>query len=82
MWLDVNVMLSLGCPLSDRAWLKASLPCSLGVLSIKSASLHDHAAVLGSLDFTCTEPGCQHPGTGLRSVYSSLLHPPCPGPCC
>ena len=38
-----------GAPLSDWAWLKASLPCSLGGLTIREASLHAPAAFLSSL---------------------------------
>ena len=38
-----------GGPLSDWAWLKASLPVSLGGLAIRRASLHAPAAFIGSL---------------------------------
>ena len=38
-----------GAPLSDWAWLKASLPSSLGGLTVRQASLHAPAAFLGSL---------------------------------
>ena len=36
-------------PLPDWAWLKASLPVSLGGLGIRRASLHAPAAFIGSL---------------------------------
>ena len=39
-------------PLSDWAWLKASLPSSLGGLTIREAGLHAPAAFLSSLDQT------------------------------
>ena len=38
-----------GGPLSDWAWLKASLPSSLGGLNIRSANLHAPAAYISSL---------------------------------
>ena len=38
-----------GGPLPDWAWLKASLPVSLGGLGIRRASLHAPAAFIGSL---------------------------------
>ena len=38
-----------GCPLSQWAWLKASLPSSLGGLNIRRASLHAPAAFISSL---------------------------------
>ena len=37
-----------GSPLSDWSWLKASLPPSLGGLSLRRASLHAPAAYIGS----------------------------------
>ena len=37
-----------GSPLSDWSWLKASLPSSLGGLSLRRASLHAPAAYIGS----------------------------------
>ena len=43
-----------GCPLSNWAWLKASLPSSLGGLNIRQASLHVPAAFIGS--FHQSEP--------------------------
>ena len=43
-----------GCPLSNWAWLKASLPSSLGGLNIRQASLHAPAAFIGS--FHQSEP--------------------------
>ena len=41
-----------GSPLSDWAWLKASLPSSFGGLNIRWASLHAPAAYIGSLHQT------------------------------
>ena len=41
-----------GSPLSDWAWLKASLPSNRGGLNIRRASLHAPAAFLGSLQQT------------------------------
>ena len=41
-----------GSPLSDWAWLKASLPSSFGGLNIRRASLHAPAAYIGSLHQT------------------------------
>ena len=41
-----------GGPLSDWAWLKASLPTSLGGLNLRSASRHASAAYLSSLHVT------------------------------
>ena len=41
-----------GSPLSDWAWLKASLPSSFGGLNIRRASLHAPAADIGSLHQT------------------------------
>ena len=38
----------LGGPMSDWAWLKATLPCCLGGLNLRSASLHAPAAFLAS----------------------------------
>ncbi|ETW96706.1 MAG: hypothetical protein ETSY2_45945 [Candidatus Entotheonella gemina] len=38
----------VGCPLSDWAWMKASLPSSLGGLGIRPASLHASAAFISS----------------------------------
>ena len=39
----------VGSPLTDWAWLKASLPSSLGGLNLRSASLHAPAAYVSSL---------------------------------
>ena len=39
----------LGSPLSDWAWLKASLPSSSGGLGLRQATLHAPAAYIGSL---------------------------------
>ena len=44
----------MGCPLSNWAWLKGSLPSSLGGLNIRQASLHAPAAFIGS--FHQSEP--------------------------
>ena len=38
-----------GGPLSDWAWLKANLPCSLGGLNLRSAALHAPAAYISSI---------------------------------
>ena len=38
-----------GGPLSDWAWLKANLPCSLGGLNLRSAVLHAPAAYISSI---------------------------------
>ena len=38
-----------GCPLSDWAWLKSSLPSSLGGLNIRHATLYAPAAFIGSI---------------------------------
>ena len=38
-----------GCPLSDWAWLKTSLPSSLGGLNIRHATLYAPAAFIGSI---------------------------------
>ena len=38
-----------GGPLSDWAWLKANLPCSLGGLNLWSAALHAPAAYISSI---------------------------------
>lgn len=38
-----------GAPLPDWAWLKATLPCSLGGLNLRSAHLHAPAAYVSSL---------------------------------
>ena len=38
-----------GSPLSDWAWLKANLPCSLGGLNLRSAALHAPAACISSI---------------------------------
>ena len=38
-----------GGPLSDWAWLKANLPCSLGGLNLRSAALHAPAACISSI---------------------------------
>ena len=40
----------VGAPLSDWAWLKASLPSSLGGLNMRSATLHTPSAYVSSLD--------------------------------
>lgn len=42
-----------GSPLSDWAWLKASLPSSYGGLNIRRASLHAPAAYVSSLAQSC-----------------------------
>ena len=39
----------MGGPLSDLAWLKANLPCSLGGLYLRSAVLHAPAAYISSI---------------------------------
>ena len=39
-----------GGPLSEWAWLKASLLCSRGGLGIMRASLHTHGSYISSLD--------------------------------
>ena len=38
-----------GCPLSDWAWLKSSLPSSLGGLNIRHATLYAPASFIGSI---------------------------------
>ena len=38
-----------GCALSDKAWHKSSLPCSLGGLNIRHATLYAPAAFIGSI---------------------------------
>ena len=40
----------VGAPLSDWAWLKASLPSSLGGLNMRSATLHAPSTYVSSLD--------------------------------
>ena len=40
----------IGAPLSDWAWLKASLPISLGGLNMRSAVLHAPSAFISSLE--------------------------------
>ncbi len=55
-----------GCPLSDWAWKKATLPCSMGGLNLRSASLHAPAAYISSLD------------QSLHLVESILGYPPLP----
>ena len=42
----------VAAPLSDWVWLKATLPSSLGGLTIREASLHTPAAFLSSLNQT------------------------------
>ena len=59
---------SLGGPLSDWSWLKASLPSSRGGLNLRRASLHAPAAFLAS---------------SLQSsqlIQRVLCHPPGPSP--
>ena len=61
----------LGRPMSDWAWLKATLPCCLGGLNLRSASLH---ALLHSW------PPVLRPNAGL-SVFLGVLQPLPPIPC-
>ena len=57
-----------GCPLSEWAWLKASLPSSRGGLNIRRATLHASAAYIGSLVQT-------------RTLITRILgHTPAPSP--
>ena len=54
----------VGSPLTDWAWLKASLPSSLGGLNLRSASLHATSALWPSL------------GTWLTGSWGLTPHPP------
>ena len=57
-----------GCPLTDWAWAKATLPTSLGGLGLRSASLHASAAYISSFQRT-------------RAIVSKILnHAPLPPP--
>ena len=63
-----------GCPLSDWAWLKSSLPSSLGGLNIRHATLYAPAAFIGSIHQS--EP----PSSPIFWVILLKLHYICPMP--